>query len=54
MARHSRMSALGITVLHYSPSSLRAEPRRVVAQISAALEIGRGRPQLPIRVEPAG
>ncbi len=54
MARHSRMSALGITVLHYSPSTLRAEPRRVVAQISAALEIGRGRPQLPIRVEPAG
>jgi len=49
MARHSRMSALGIIVLHYPPRRLRAEPRVVVAEISAALEVGRRRPRLPIR-----
>lgn len=53
MARHSRMSALGITVLHYPPSRITAEPRVIVAEISAALEVGRGRPPLPIRAEPA-
>jgi len=53
MARHSRMSALGITVLHYPPNRLNAEPRSVAAEIRSALEIGRSRPQLPIRTEPA-
>lgn len=53
MARHSRMSALGITVLHYPPSRLHGEPRLVVAEIRSALEIGRGRPRLPIRIERA-
>jgi len=53
MARHSRMSALGITVLHYPPNRLNAEPRSVAAEIRSALEIGRSRPQLPIRIEPA-
>ena len=53
MARHSRMSALGITVLHYPPSRLNAEPRSVAAEIRSALEIGRSRPQLPIRTESA-
>jgi hypothetical protein len=52
MTRHSRMSALGITVLHYPPSRLHAEPRAVVAEIRSALEIGHGRPRLPIRTEP--
>jgi hypothetical protein len=51
MARHSRMSAAGITVLHYPPSKLHAEPKVVVAEIRSALEIGRSRPQLPIRTE---
>ncbi|HEX9514914.1 MAG TPA: hypothetical protein VF940_01940 [Streptosporangiaceae bacterium] len=49
MARHSRMSALGITVLHYPPRRLHAEPRVIVAEIRAALEVGRRRPPLPIR-----
>jgi hypothetical protein len=49
MARHSRMSALGITVLHYPPRRLRAEPRVVVAEINSALDVGRRRPRLPIR-----
>jgi hypothetical protein len=49
MARHSRMSALGITVLHYPPRRLYAEPRVIVAEIRAALDVGRRRPPLPIR-----
>jgi len=53
MARHSRMSALGITVLHYPPRRLLGESRVVVAEIRAALEVGRNRPRLPIRTERA-
>ena len=48
-ARHSRMSALGISVLHYPPSKIAAEPRAVIAEIRAALEMGRERPPSPIR-----
>jgi hypothetical protein len=40
MARHSRLSALGIIVLHYPPSRLRAEPRVVAAEIRSALAAG--------------
>lgn len=46
LARHSRMSAYGIIVLHYPPRRLRAEPRVVAAEIRSALEVSRGR-QLP-------
>ncbi len=53
MARRSRMSAFGITVLQYPPSRLRDEPRLIVAEISEALAMGRGRPPLSIRTEPA-
>jgi hypothetical protein len=53
MARHSRMSAFGITVLHYPPRRLHSEPRAVAAEIKSALEVGRRRPPLPIRVGPA-
>jgi len=53
MARHSRMSAVGITVLHYPPSRLHAEPGAVIAEIRSALDVGRGRPRLPIRAVPA-
>lgn len=50
LARHSRMGALGITVLHYPPARLRAEPRVVADEIGKALRMGRGRPPLAIRV----
>ena len=50
LARHSRMSALGITVQHYPPSRLRAEPRVVADEIAKALKMGRARPPLAIRV----
>jgi len=53
MARHSRMSAFGINVLHYPPRRLHTEPRTIAAEIKSALEVGRSRPPLPIRVRPA-
>lgn len=43
LARHARMSALGIVVLHYPPRRLRAEPRRVAAEIRQAIAAGQGR-----------
>jgi hypothetical protein len=53
LERHSRMSALGIIVLHYPPAWLRSQPRIVAAEIRSALEAGRGR-QLPrLRTLPA-
>ncbi len=53
MARHSRMSAIGIIVLHYPPRRLHTEPRAIAAEIMSALEVGHSRPPLPIRVGPA-
>jgi hypothetical protein len=49
LARHSRMGAFGITVMPYPPSMIAGEPRAVIAEIRAALEVGRERPPLPIR-----
>jgi hypothetical protein len=53
MARHSRMSALGIIVLHYPPSRIRGEPRVVAGEISSALTAASGRRIAGIRVAPA-
>jgi len=52
MARHSRMSAHGIIVLHFTPRRIRRDPAGVVAEITSALEAGRRRPPLPIRAVP--
>jgi len=52
MTRHSRMSAHGIIVVHFSPSQLRTEGRRIVAELKSAIENGSQRPRLPIRAEP--
>jgi hypothetical protein len=54
MQRHARMSAQGIIVLHFSPSQIRGEPTRVIADIKAALAAGRARPRLAIRALPSG
>jgi hypothetical protein len=43
------MGAFGITVMPYPPSMIAGEPRAVIAEIRAALEVGRERPPLPIR-----
>lgn len=53
LARHSRMSAHGIIVLHYPPSRLHAEPRVVMAEIKSALEAGRARRIPALRAVPA-
>jgi hypothetical protein len=47
--RHNRMEAAGIHVLHWLPSTIKAEPRRVIADLRAAIAAGNKRPQLPIR-----
>jgi hypothetical protein len=53
LARHSRMSACGLIVLHYPPKRLKTQPRAVAAEIRSALEASRGR-QLPlVRTLPA-
>ncbi len=51
-ARHSRMTAHGILVVHFTPKQVRTEPRRVVAELRSAIETGRQRPPLKIRTEP--
>jgi hypothetical protein len=46
MARHARMSAHGIIVLHYPPSRIRTQRREVAAEIRAALAAGRRLPAI--------
>jgi hypothetical protein len=41
MARHRRMAAAGINVLHASPRDVRERPTELVVQIEAALRAGR-------------
>jgi hypothetical protein len=53
LRRHRLMSACGIIVLHITPGQIHSEPARVLADLAAALEAGRSRPPLPIRVIPA-
>jgi hypothetical protein len=53
LARHARMSACGIIVLHYPPSRIRTAGREVVAEIRAALEASRGRRLPQVQVQPA-
>jgi hypothetical protein len=43
MARHARMSAQGIIVLHFPPSRIRTAGREVAAEIQSALAAARGR-----------
>jgi hypothetical protein len=51
-ARHARMSAHGILVLHYAPRRIRSDSAGVVSELRAALAAGRQRPPLPIRAMP--
>jgi hypothetical protein len=53
VARHDRMIACGILVLHFTPSQVRTEPDQVVARITSALQAGRQRPALAVRARPA-
>ena len=51
--RHNRMEAAGIHMLHWLPSTLKAEPHRVIADLRAAIAAGNQRPALPITSHPA-
>ncbi len=48
MARHSKMSAQGIIVVHFTPRQIRTEGRRIAAELSSAIAAGRRRPPLSI------
>jgi very-short-patch-repair endonuclease len=52
MARHARMSACGIIVLHFPPSRIRADRRAVAAEIRSALAAAQGRRRPQIRALP--
>ena len=49
MARHARMSAAGIVVLHFSPRQQRDQPGEVIGQIAGALKAGRPLPAISTR-----
>jgi hypothetical protein len=53
MARHAKMTAAGILVLHFTPRQIRADPGQVAALIKAALDGAVGRPRPRIRALPA-
>jgi hypothetical protein len=53
MARHARMSAFGIIVLHYPPSRIRAKRREVAGQIRSALDAAGDRRFPQVRALPA-
>jgi hypothetical protein len=46
LARHDRMSAEGIIVLHYTPRQLRTDSRHVITTIRSALAAGRPLPHI--------
>ncbi|HET7016115.1 MAG TPA: hypothetical protein VFI65_19495 [Streptosporangiaceae bacterium] len=49
MARHEKMTAHGIFVLHFTPRRIRTEPREVINSLQSAVRSGLERPPLPIR-----
>lgn len=49
MARHARMSAAGIVVLHFSPRQQRDQPAEVIGTIASALDAGRPLPGITAR-----
>jgi very-short-patch-repair endonuclease len=52
MRRHARLTALGISVLHFSPRQIRDEPDQVLGAIRAALANRRGQSHPAIRTLP--
>jgi hypothetical protein len=50
--RHNRMEAAGIHVLHWLPSTIKADPRLVIADLRSALAAGNKCPPLPIKAIP--
>ena len=54
MARHDRLVAHGVLLLHFTPRQIRTAPEEVAAQLRAALTAGNGRGQLMITTRPSG
>jgi hypothetical protein len=54
LARHARMAAVGIIVLHFAPRQIYAQRSEVAAVILGALAAARGRPLPQVRTLPAG
>jgi very-short-patch-repair endonuclease len=52
MARHARMTALGILVLHFTPNQIKSEPGEVTSLMRQTLINRRDQPPLPIRTLP--
>jgi hypothetical protein len=52
LARHARMSAAGIIVLHFPPRRIHAQRSEVAAEIRGALAAGRDRPRPAVRALP--
>lgn len=50
--RHNRMEAAGIHMMHWLPSTIKAEPGKVIAGLRDAIAAGKKRPQLPIQAIP--
>jgi hypothetical protein len=50
MARHDRLVAHGVLLLHFTPKQIRTEPEEVAAQIRAALASGQQRPRIGLSV----
>jgi hypothetical protein len=48
-SRHNRMEAHGIHMLHWLPSTIKADPQRVITDLRAAIAAGHQRPPLPIK-----
>jgi hypothetical protein len=53
MARHARMTANGIFVLHFTPRRIKVDGAQVLAELKSAIQAGHQRPPLPIRTIPA-
>jgi hypothetical protein len=49
LARHNRLEAAGLRVLHISPRQIRTSPEEVISQIAAALAHGRPVPEITAR-----
>jgi hypothetical protein len=47
--RHNRMEAAGIHMLHWLPSTIKAEPGKVIADLRDAIAAGHKCPPLPIK-----
>jgi hypothetical protein len=53
LARHNRMAARGINVLHFLPDTVKNEPSTVIRNLRGAIRTGSARPPVPIVAKPS-